>query len=118
MNNIDQTTTYPGLFNKPCENPKYFCQSHQVYLNEQDVVNKKCMCKPTIDMLSTHPCKWIMTIAEYNKKREKITSKNFRRSEGTKGNILCKYWQKDGSETGFCTYYNRPCNTDHCRGVK
>ena len=117
MQNRSQTT-YIGLNNKPCADPKYYCRSHQVFLSDDDIVTKKCMCKPTFDMLTTHPCKWLMTMDEYRLTHEKSDAITCRSSEETKGNILCKYWQKDGSETGFCTYYNRPCNTDHCRGVK
>lgn len=116
MQNRSQTT-YPGLNNKPCTEPKYYCRSHQVFLSDEDVATKKCMCKPTFDMLSTHPCKWLMTIEEYeNSKANRHKSVKHVSSEPPKKMNLCKYWTDDGSSAGFCTYHNRPCNPVKCHG--
>lgn len=116
MQNRSQTT-YIGLNNKPCADPKYYCRSHQVFLSDDDIVTKKCMCKPTFDMLSTHPCKWLMTIEEYeNSKANRHKSVKHVSSEPPKKMNLCKYWTDDGSSAGFCTYHNRPCNPVKCHG--
>lgn len=45
-----------GLNNTICEHKDYFCQSHRVYLSTEDVRRKKCLCKPTFDMISTQRC--------------------------------------------------------------
>ena len=45
-----------GLNNKPCDNPKYWCRLHQVWLSEKDVEQKHCKSKQTIDMIGTRPC--------------------------------------------------------------
>lgn len=49
---------YPlmGLDNKVCNNPKYWCRLHQVWLSEDDVKRKKCRNKHTFDMISTYRC--------------------------------------------------------------
>lgn len=70
---------FMGLFNKPCENPKYFCKSHAVYLNDDDVERKHCLCKPTFDMISTRKCtnlvpidKWKADIASHKERYQKV----------------------------------------------
>ena len=45
-----------GLNNKPCDNPKYWCRLHQVWLSEEDVKIKKCKCKPDMYMIETRQC--------------------------------------------------------------
>lgn len=45
-----------GLHNKICNNPKYWCRKHQVYLSEKDVDKRKCKNKITYDMISTIRC--------------------------------------------------------------
>ena len=45
-----------GLDNKLCEDPKYWCRLHQVWLSEKDVERKKCRNKPTFDMIGTIEC--------------------------------------------------------------
>lgn len=66
---------YIGLNNKECENPKYFCRSHLVYLSESDVAKKKCLCKPTMDMISTQQCRWLIPISEYEEEKKKHKEK-------------------------------------------
>lgn len=48
-----------GLNNTICTDKKYYCRTHMVYLSEEDVKTKKCMCKPTFDMISFTSCKWL-----------------------------------------------------------
>ena len=66
-NNMDPgyQDQYIGLDNKICENPEYYCKIHLVYLSSEDVERKKCLCKPSFDMIGTHRCKSLMTIDEY-----------------------------------------------------
>ena len=45
-----------GLDNKICKNPVYWCRLHEVWLSEEDVIRKKCMNKPTYDMIGTVRC--------------------------------------------------------------
>lgn len=45
-----------GLNNKPCDNPKYWCRLHQVWLSEEDVKRKRCLNKLSADMLDTYRC--------------------------------------------------------------
>ena len=45
-----------GLNNKPCNNPKYWCRLHQVWLSESDVKRKHCKERPTMDMIGTRLC--------------------------------------------------------------
>lgn len=81
-NNMDSHSEgkYIGLDNKVCENPKYYCKIHLVYLSAEDVKRKKCMCKPTFDMIGTTTCKSLIPIAEYKNEvsfhKENITKIN------------------------------------------
>ena len=45
-----------GLDNKICMNPKYWCRLYQVWLSDKDVGKKKCLCKPTADLISVRRC--------------------------------------------------------------
>lgn len=45
-----------GIENRPCDNPKYWCRLHQVWLSEEDVAKKHCKCKPTTDMIDVRRC--------------------------------------------------------------
>jgi len=47
---------FMGLDNKTCKNPMYWCRLHQVWLSEEDVRRKRCMDKPTFDMIGAHRC--------------------------------------------------------------
>jgi len=75
---------YIGLDNKECKTPKYYCKSHNIYLSEEDVNKKKCLCKLTPDMISERKCNWLMTIQEYEYEKEttnervKIAKENYR----------------------------------------
>ena len=55
---------YMGLNNTICSNPKYYCKAHMIYLSDDDVSMKKCLCKPTIDLISTRHCNWLIPIEE------------------------------------------------------
>lgn len=48
--------TFIGLYGRPCRNPKYWCRQKEVYLSPDDVKRKKCMNKPTFDMIGTVRC--------------------------------------------------------------
>lgn len=52
-----------GLNNTICESKDYYCKAHRVYLSKEDVKKKKCMCKPTFDMISERPCQWLEKIS-------------------------------------------------------
>ena len=45
-----------GLGNKKCLQKDYYCGSHRVYLSEEDVKIKKCLCKPDVNMIGYHVC--------------------------------------------------------------
>ena len=45
-----------GLNNKVCENPRYWCRNHQVWLSENDVDKKRCRHKLTFDMIGEYVC--------------------------------------------------------------
>lgn len=75
--NVGNTqNVYIGLNNTVCENPVYFCKSHLVYLSAEDVEKKRCMNKPTFDMISTRPCNWLVTIDEYEKEKTFYKERN------------------------------------------
>lgn len=48
-----------GLNNKVCEDIKYYCKSKRVYLSEEDAKKKRCLCKPTFDMIGVRRCAWL-----------------------------------------------------------
>lgn len=50
--------THPrmGLNNELCDNPKYWCRLHEVWLSENDVKKKRCKERPTMDLISTYVC--------------------------------------------------------------
>ena len=60
--NPNKPGEYMGLNNKLCTNPVYYCKAHRVYLNNDDVTVKKCLCKPTMDLISTQRCNWLIPI--------------------------------------------------------
>ena len=45
-----------GLNNKVCENPKYWCRLHQVWLSEKDVEKKHCKSKSDLYMIENRRC--------------------------------------------------------------
>lgn len=47
---------FMGLNNKICQNSKYWCRLHEIYLSEQDVIKKHCKNKFTMDMISQYRC--------------------------------------------------------------
>lgn len=46
-----------GLNNRVCQNPKYYCRLHRVWLSDGDVKKKRCKEKPDFDMIGVHLCK-------------------------------------------------------------
>ena len=68
---MDNSKKYMGLNNQPCTAPRYYCTSHQIYLSEEDIKKKKCLCKPSFDMISTSKCNSLLTIEAYEQQKEK-----------------------------------------------
>lgn len=66
---MEKEKKYLGLNNKPCCNPVYYCTSHQIYLSEEDIIFKKCLCKPSFDMISVNRCKSLLSINDYETKK-------------------------------------------------
>lgn len=54
-----------GIENRICKNLKYWCRLHQVWLSEEDAVNRKCFCRPTYNLMFERKCNCI-EIKEYN----------------------------------------------------
>lgn len=48
-----------GMNNELCIYLVAYCKSKRVYLSEKDMTFKKCMEKPTFDMLGVQKCKWL-----------------------------------------------------------
>lgn len=67
---------YIGLYGKKIENPVFYCRSHEVFLTSEDVEAKKCLCKPTKDMISTQKCQWLVPMDEYDEFRKKRNEAN------------------------------------------
>lgn len=63
-----------GLGNKKCLQKDYYCGSHRVYLSEEDVKIKKCLCKPDVNMIGYHVCPNLKKMEEIMNRagREKI----------------------------------------------
>lgn len=59
--NIDDNPDM-GLNNTICTDKAYFCKSKRVYLSEDDMKNKKCLCKPTMDMIGVRTCAWLVKL--------------------------------------------------------
>ena len=55
----DTRNPWMGLHGKVCENPVYWCRFHEVWLSEEDAAKKKCLAKPTFDMISVRRCNCI-----------------------------------------------------------
>lgn len=53
-----------GFDNEICEFRDYFCGLHRVYMSSVDVRRKKCLCKPTFDMIGTIVCPYIRKLEE------------------------------------------------------
>lgn len=48
-----------GLDGKVCEKPVYWCRMHEIWLSEEDVAKKKCLAKPTYDLIGVRRCNCI-----------------------------------------------------------
>lgn len=59
-----------GLGNKKCLQKDYYCGSHRVYLSEEDVKRKKCLCKPDVDMIGFHICPNLKNMEEIHRTGE------------------------------------------------
>ena len=73
MTNVTDPDIKMGLDDKICEDPKYFCMCHKVYLSDADVERKSCMHKMTPDMMGFVKCRWLMESDGYE---EMIENKN------------------------------------------
>ena len=51
-----------GLNNELCTNKKYYCRSKRVYLSEDDACRKRCLCKPSFDMIGASRCNWLVSV--------------------------------------------------------
>ena len=67
---------YIGLYGKKIENPVFYCRSHEVFLASEDLEHKKCLCKPTKDMISAQKCQWLVSMDEYEEFRQKRNEAN------------------------------------------
>ena len=83
MTNVSDTNIKMGLNNTVCNNPKYFCMSHKIYLSPEDVQEKHCLQKMSADMLSTQKCRWLIETDKYEEMIEKKNEiiQNNRRSK-------------------------------------
>ena len=77
---------YIGLNGKECENPRYYCKSHEIYLSEDDVSIKRCFCKDTPDMNGAVKCNWLISIEDREKEalQRNSVSNEFRQREYAK----------------------------------
>lgn len=48
-----------GLDNAVCRKPVAYCISKRVYLSADDMVKKRCTCKPTVDLIGEVRCNWL-----------------------------------------------------------
>ena len=79
MTNVSDPSIKMGLDDKVCEDPKYFCLCHKVYLSDADVERKSCRHKMTPDMMGFVNCRWLMESDEYTamiEKRNQIIRNN------------------------------------------
>lgn len=53
-----------GLNNQICESRDYYCRSHRIYLSLADVERRRCLHKPTFDMISTNSCNWLEKVTK------------------------------------------------------
>ena len=63
---------YPGLYNSICQNPVYYCVSKQLFLEQKHAEKKHCLQKPTMDMISTRKCPYLLTMEEYRIQKENM----------------------------------------------
>ena len=74
---------YPGLYNSICKNPLYYCSSKKLYLDKRHAEKKHCLCKPTVDMISTRKCPYLIPLEEHEryqqnmKERLEIAKQNY-----------------------------------------
>lgn len=69
-----------GLNNTDCEDPVYWCRCHQIWLSEEDIEFKKCMAKPTLDMIATRKCGYLER-KDFNEWYSRLTLPKERRNE-------------------------------------
>lgn len=96
-NNMDHHAEgeYIGLDNKICEDPRYYCSIHLVYLTDEDVKRKKCKCKPTFDMIGTTTCRSLIPIEEYVKNQKKHAENITKVNESRKNSGMSSYKRND-----------------------
>lgn len=66
---------YIGLSGEECLTPAFWCRLHQVWLSDKDVIKKKCLEKPTFDMIGTYTCHCIELKNKDYLKDETVISK-------------------------------------------
>ena len=96
MNHHDESE-YIGLNNQICKNPTHYCKIHLVYLSDEDIKRKKCMCKPTFDMIGTTSCRSLMTIEEYQKEMNGH-KENIAKINGSRKNMGMSSYTRNNKE--------------------
>lgn len=56
MPRADHRNPWMGLNGRVCKTPAYWCRLHEVWLSEEDAAHKKCMARPTYDLLGEYRC--------------------------------------------------------------
>lgn len=85
-NDLHGADGYMGLNNQLCSDPKYYCKNHLIYMSDKDVELKKCLYKPTFDMIGTTRCRSLIT-AEEHKKELEAYREDLRKINGSRKNL-------------------------------
>ncbi len=93
---------YIGLYGKKIEKSVYYCKCHCIYMDENDVETKHCMCKHTMDMIDTQRCRWICTVEEYE--AEQVHAKELRDACEAKRRIQKMLEEKGPNRTHNAKY--------------
>lgn len=59
MPRADTRNPLMGLNGVICKDPVYWCRMHEVWLSEEDVQKKKCLQKPSYNLMETRKCNCI-----------------------------------------------------------
>jgi hypothetical protein len=60
-----------GIDNKICIDPEYWCRLHQVWLSKEDVKCKRCLNKPTMDLISYEKCRCLEKVDYYSELKKR-----------------------------------------------
>lgn len=86
----DRDGLYLGLCDQLCDKPVYFCNSHKVFLSEDDVARKGCLCKLCGTEVFGAKCSELMTIDEYEDMRDAAYEVNHRSKKAAKASMVYK----------------------------